>query len=79
MIRDYCFPANLMLLPFDEFDLILGMDWLTTYDVIVNCGSKFIEMKCENGDIIWVESGESDSLPILISFMTAEKYMRKRV
>ncbi|XP_017625121.1 uncharacterized protein LOC108468776 [Gossypium arboreum] len=44
---------------------------------LVNYGSKFIELRCENGDIIRVESSESDSLPILISFMTAEKYMRK--
>ncbi|KAA3473634.1 reverse transcriptase [Gossypium australe] len=34
MIRDMCFPADLMLLPFDEFDIILGMDWLTMYDAI---------------------------------------------
>ncbi|NAW06131.1 hypothetical protein FGF99_24770 [Salmonella sp. gx-f8] len=25
-IRSHCFLTNLMLLPFDEFDLILGMD-----------------------------------------------------
>ncbi|KAA3483234.1 DNA/RNA polymerases superfamily protein [Gossypium australe] len=66
-----------MLLPFDEFDLILGMDWLTVHNVLVNCGSKFIELKCENGDIIRVESGEPDSLPVLISSMTAKKYIRK--
>ena len=35
--RDFCFPANLMLLPFDEFDIILGMNWLTLHDAIVNC------------------------------------------
>ncbi|KAA3469979.1 Gag-Pol polyprotein [Gossypium australe] len=29
MTRGYCFPANLMLLPFDEFDVILGwIGWL---------------------------------------------------
>ncbi|XP_052874454.1 uncharacterized protein LOC128279903 [Gossypium arboreum] len=33
----HCFPANLMLLPFDKFDVILGMDWLTAHDVVVNC------------------------------------------
>ncbi|KAA3469605.1 DNA/RNA polymerases superfamily protein [Gossypium australe] len=27
-VPDYDFPASLMLLPFDDFDLILGMDWL---------------------------------------------------
>ncbi|KAA3480938.1 DNA/RNA polymerases superfamily protein [Gossypium australe] len=77
MIRGHCFPANLMLLPFDEFDLILGMDWLTIHNVLVNCCSKFIELRCENGDIIRIESGESNCLPVLISSMTAEKYMRK--
>ena len=34
MIRDTCFLADLMLLPFDEFDIILGMDWLTLDDAI---------------------------------------------
>ncbi|KAA3466690.1 Retrotransposable element Tf2 [Gossypium australe] len=34
MIGGHYFPANLMLLPFDEFDVILGMDWFTTHDVI---------------------------------------------
>ncbi|KAA3466629.1 DNA/RNA polymerases superfamily protein [Gossypium australe] len=76
-IRGHYFPANLMLLPFDEFDLILGMDWLTTHSVLVNCGSKFIELKCENRDVIRVESGWSDSLPVMISSMVAEKYLRK--
>ncbi|KAA3484533.1 DNA/RNA polymerases superfamily protein [Gossypium australe] len=55
-IGSHCFPANLMLLSFDEFDLILSMDWLTTHSVLVNYGSKFIELKCENGDVIRVES-----------------------
>ncbi|KAA3477173.1 Gag-Pol polyprotein [Gossypium australe] len=48
-IRGHYFPTNLMLLLFDEFDVIFGMDWLTTHDVIVNCGRKIIELKCEMG------------------------------
>ncbi|KAA3473308.1 Retrotransposon protein [Gossypium australe] len=36
MIKGYYFSANLMLLPFDEFDVILGMDWLIAHDVILN-------------------------------------------
>ncbi|KAA3480709.1 Gag-Pol polyprotein [Gossypium australe] len=46
MTRGYYFPGDLMLLPFDEFDVILGMDWLTLYDVVVNCRRKIIELKC---------------------------------
>ncbi|KAA3477532.1 Gag-Pol polyprotein [Gossypium australe] len=37
MIRGHYFLANLMLLPFDEFDVILGTDSLTLHDVVVNC------------------------------------------
>ncbi|KAA3469815.1 DNA/RNA polymerases superfamily protein [Gossypium australe] len=71
MIRGHCFPANLMLLSFDEFDVILGMDWLTTHDVIVNCGRKFIE------DLIRVESDKQDKLPVVISSLLPQKYLRK--
>ncbi|XP_017609088.1 uncharacterized protein LOC108454959 [Gossypium arboreum] len=30
----YCFSADLLLLPFDEFDVILGIDWLTQHDTV---------------------------------------------
>ncbi|KAA3484545.1 DNA/RNA polymerases superfamily protein [Gossypium australe] len=76
-VKSHCFLANLMLFPFDEFDLILGIDWLTTHSVLVNCGSKFIELKCENGDVVRVESGGSDSLPVMISSLVAKKCLRK--
>ncbi|KAA3469711.1 Transposon Ty3-G Gag-Pol polyprotein [Gossypium australe] len=47
MIKGYCFSTDLMLLPFDEFDLILGMDWLTRYDAVVNCKQKYIVLKSQ--------------------------------
>lgn len=46
MIRGFYFSTDLMLFPFDEFDVILGMDWLTQLDVVVNCKQKHIEFKC---------------------------------
>ncbi|KAA3471078.1 Gag-Pol polyprotein [Gossypium australe] len=52
MITGNCFPVDLM------FYVILGMDWLVIHDVSVNCGKKFIELKCEDGDLILVESDE---------------------
>ncbi|KAA3466121.1 DNA/RNA polymerases superfamily protein [Gossypium australe] len=77
IIRGHYFLANLMFLPFDEFDVILGMDWLTAHDVIVNCGRKFIELKCESGDLIRVESDGLDRLPVVISSLSTQKYLRK--
>ncbi|KAA3480486.1 DNA/RNA polymerases superfamily protein [Gossypium australe] len=49
MFRDIYFSVNLMLLPFDEVDIILGMDWLTLYHAIVNCNRKSIDLTSQNG------------------------------
>ena len=77
MIRDHYFPADLMLLPFDEFDVILGMDWLTLHDAKINCKEKIIELKCGNGETLRVESDKSEALPSVISSMSAQRYLRK--
>ncbi|KAA3484319.1 Transposon Ty3-I Gag-Pol polyprotein [Gossypium australe] len=77
MIRGHYFKANLMLLPFDEFDIILGTDWLTTHDVTVNCGKKYIELRCENGDTLHVESDEQDRSLVVICHMMGQRYVRK--
>ncbi|KAA3484438.1 Transposon Ty3-G Gag-Pol polyprotein [Gossypium australe] len=62
MIRGHYFPADLMLLLFDEFHVILGMDWLTLHDVVVNYS--------EN---LRIESDESSELPIVISSMSTQR------
>ena len=66
-----------MLLPFDEFDVILGMDWLTLHDAVVNCRRKTIELRCHNNEILRIESDEPSELSVVISTMLAEKYVRK--
>ncbi|KAA3461273.1 DNA/RNA polymerases superfamily protein [Gossypium australe] len=48
IVQGYCFSADLMLLPFNEFDVILGMEWLTQHDVVVNYKQKYIVLKCQN-------------------------------
>ncbi|KAA3474733.1 reverse transcriptase [Gossypium australe] len=56
IIQGYCFPADLMLLSFDEFNVILGLDWLKLHDAVVNCRRKIIELKlpvfCEYADVL---------------------------
>ena len=39
------FLADLITLPFREFDLILGMDWLSKHRGIVDCGQKTIVLR----------------------------------
>ncbi|KAA3476994.1 Gag-Pol polyprotein [Gossypium australe] len=77
VITDICFPADLMLLPFDEFDIILGMDWLTLHDAVVNCKRKTIDLRCSNDEIVRIESNDLNGLPAVISILKALRYMKK--
>ena len=38
--------ADLLTLPFQEFNLILGMDWLSKHQAIVDCGQKTVVLRC---------------------------------
>ncbi|KAG8501254.1 hypothetical protein CXB51_003412 [Gossypium anomalum] len=77
IVRSHYFSADLMLLPFNEFDVILGMDWLTLHNAIVNCRKKVIKLKCESGETLWVKLDEPENLPIVISSTSAWKCLRK--
>ncbi|KAA3461760.1 RVP_2 domain-containing protein [Gossypium australe] len=65
IFRDICFLANLMLLPFNEFGIILGIDWLTLHNAIMNCKRKSIELKSRNGEIVQIESNDMKGLQLL--------------
>ena len=45
-VHDREFPVDLIALPFHEFDLILGMDWLSKHRAIVDCDKKTALFKC---------------------------------
>ena len=64
-------------MPFDEFDVILGLDWLTAHDAIVNCKSKTIDLRCANNEVVRIESADLEGMPAVISAMLAQKYVRK--
>ncbi|XP_052878879.1 uncharacterized protein LOC128285422 [Gossypium arboreum] len=53
------------------------MDWLANHDVIVNCGSKYIELKCIDGEILRVDSSELNTPLVMITSIRAQKFMRK--
>ncbi|KAG8502445.1 hypothetical protein CXB51_000382 [Gossypium anomalum] len=65
------------VLPFDEFDIILGMDWLTVHDAIVNCKRKVIDLRCKNDEIIRIESSDLNRLLAVASVMKARNYVKK--
>ena len=46
VINDRGFFVDLIALSFRDFDLILGMDWLSKYQVIVDCDKRSEVLKC---------------------------------
>ncbi|CAN1782449.1 Transposon Ty3-I Gag-Pol polyprotein [Linum perenne] len=47
MVAGYEFPADLILLPIDEFDIILGIDWLSKNHAKMDCYKKEVSFDIE--------------------------------
>ena len=47
-VHDREFSVDLIALPFHEFNLILGMDWLSKHRAIVDCDKKTVVLKCSD-------------------------------
>ena len=48
LVHDREFLVDLIALPFHEFGLILGMDWLSKHRSIVDCDKKIVLLKCSD-------------------------------
>jgi hypothetical protein len=42
--------ANLKILPLGSYDVFIGMDWLETYKVTLDCYNKTFDYTDENGN-----------------------------
>ncbi|XP_037497286.1 uncharacterized protein LOC119371375, partial [Jatropha curcas] len=56
------FPRDLMELPFREFDVILGMDWLSRHNALVDCTKKRVTLYTPAGEEITVVGKRRDFL-----------------
>lgn len=51
-VQGFKFQANLMVLTFDEFDAILGMDWLTIHDATIDYKIKKFSLKSSDDTLV---------------------------
>ena len=79
MVHDREFSVDLIVLPFHEFDLILGMDWLSKHRTIINYDKKAIVLKCFDLSKVTVHGIRSGSVSNIISAMQAQRFLRKRL
>ena len=77
MVHDREFLVDLIALPFHEFDLILGMDWLSKHRAIVDCDKKIVVLKCSGLSKVTVHGIRSGLVSNVISSMQARRFLRK--
>ena len=77
VINDREFPTDLIALPFHEFDLILGMDWLSKHRVIVDCDKRSMVLKCSNQTEVTMYGIRVGPLSNVISAMQARRFLIK--
>ena len=77
IIHDREFFANLIDLPFREFHLILGMDWLSKHRAIIDCDKKTVVLRCSDQYEVIVHNVRPSPMSNVISAMQARRLLRK--
>jgi hypothetical protein len=66
IIRGVDFPSNLILLDSKGIDIILGMDWLSKYDRVIQCARKAVKLTKKDGNSVeFVAMVQSDQDSVL--------------
>ena len=76
-IREYEFWGDLIELSFREFDVILGMGWLSRHQAIVDCRMKRVTLRTLNEDEVTFIGERSNHLSNVISTATARTMVWK--
>ena len=69
VIHDRKFSTDPIAFHFREYDLILGMDWLSKHQAIVDCDKKSVVLKCPNQSMVIVQGIIFGPLSNVISTM----------
>ena len=77
MTHDRDFSADLLALPFHEFDLTLRMDWLSKHQAIVDCVKKTVRFKWSDLSEVTIHGIQSGVVSNVISAMQARRLLRK--
>ncbi|VFQ78369.1 unnamed protein product [Cuscuta campestris] len=72
------FPADLIELPHKEFDIILGMDWLTEHRAVVDCSCRTVRLRAEDGSDVSLSREVFPKAPEFISSLSARRLIRKK-
>ena len=77
MTHDREFSVDLLALFFHEFNLILGMDWLSKHRDIVDCDKKTVRLKYSDMSEVTVHGIQFGAVSNVVSTMQALRLLRK--
>ena len=60
------FTVDLRIMDMSEFDVILGMDWLTTYRVVIDCERRRVTSYTHDGTRVVFQGDKHDILPQIV-------------
>ncbi|XP_040940134.1 uncharacterized protein [Gossypium hirsutum] len=72
--RDKFFSVDLLIMPFDDFNIILGMDWLSEHGVILDCYKKRFTVQSKDDDQIEISGIWTDGSARIISAIKASEF-----
>ena len=58
--------VDLRVMDMLEFDVILGMDWLTTHQVIIDCDRRRVMAYTLDGTCVTFQGDKHDALPLAV-------------
>ena len=76
-IEDEILLVDLVELEILEFDVILGMDWLSAHHAVLDCFNKVVTLSISSKPVIRYQGDRSASSPYLISALTVGKLLAK--
>ncbi|XP_060202333.1 uncharacterized protein LOC132630762 [Lycium barbarum] len=76
VIQNLVLPANFIEMPFQDYGVIVGMDWPYRYHVVVDCRSKHVTFRAPSFSHIIVQ-GERSLTSNIISVVVARKMVSK--
>ncbi|XP_021737533.1 uncharacterized protein LOC110704055 [Chenopodium quinoa] len=76
-IEGKIFPSDLIEFGLSDFDLILGMGWLSKYNAEISCRSQKVKMVTSGNESVTYQMNGKTKCPRVISVLKLAKYMKK--
>ena len=65
-ISETLLTVDLRIMDMSEFDVILGMDWLTAYRVVIDCEHRRVTAYTQDGTRVVFKGDKNDMLPQIV-------------